>query len=67
MSDIIDNAQVAIDMIQDASIQAIRRKTGERELVPKGICHWCHDTFTTHQVFCDNDCAEDYRKYQRMR
>ena len=33
-------------------------------LAATGVCHFCGETLTEGQKFCDSDCEEDYRRLQ---
>lgn len=68
MADVIDQSNDKEDFIKEKRIAAIRHKSARRELVPIGICRFCNEPLGEGQkLFCDDDCANDYRRLQRVR
>jgi len=45
--------------LTQVAIQNARNQAPAR-LKPKGTCHYCKSPAKPEQVFCDEDCAEDY-------
>jgi len=65
MGDLLDATDAIEQAILDQRIAAIRNK--QREINPKGSCHWCDERFEpgSQHIFCDADCSDDYHKYHR--
>lgn len=64
MSDIIDDANDAIQIQLDSSINAIRNN---KDKVYYHHCLYCQEPTINGSKFCDKDCADDYEKIQRSK
>lgn len=66
MSDDLDRAQEASDMLTDASIRNIRNNTN-RGLKPTGLCYYCESDVNSDKLFCNVECRQDFEQEQRLR
>ena len=65
MADNVDESADKESRLHELRIASIRAK--QRELNPKGSCHWCAEVFTPGdpRVFCDTDCRADFDREKR--
>lgn len=52
--------------IRDDNLAAARRAAAQ-SLDPTGRCHWCDEEIGERRIFCDADCADDYKWYADAR
>lgn len=62
MPDFVDSTNDRENHLQEIRIANIRAK--QRELEPKGSCHWCGEVFSQGdpRLFCDTDCGSDWQR-----
>lgn len=60
MADIADRSDDNITNVVADGIARARRELAA-SLPPIGICHWCLEDVNADQVFCDQDCADDWQ------
>jgi hypothetical protein len=71
MADFADDAQAMEELALSHAI-ASARKTGERQLAPRGSCYNCDERFTNkngtpdERLFCDEFCSEDWHKRTKI-
>lgn len=66
-ADPIDQAAAATEALTTAAIERAKQHSGPR-LRPTGRCHNCRDPLKLEaQLFCDEDCAEDYEYVEQRR
>jgi hypothetical protein len=65
MADDADRAQLEIDAELEHARRTARRAP---KLLATGCCHNCDEPLHDRkQLFCDNDCSEDYEARERAR
>lgn len=71
MADFIDETQEREDKILAKTLENIRANAAVKRTVPIGKCYYCDEPFAGDgretKIFCDEDCAEDYRYINRSR
>lgn len=65
----MDIADIAAEREQIDTARAIAaaRNPLQRQLSPTGQCHNCEEPLAHDQLFCDQDCRDDWQKRDRMR
>lgn len=58
MADVLDQAQVTEQILQQAALAK-----REPEFKPKGSCYWCEAPITAG-AFCDADCRDDFVQHR---
>jgi hypothetical protein len=72
MADFADDAQAMEELALSHAI-ASARKTGERQLAPRGSCYNCEEVLKNadgsadeKRLFCDEFCSEDWHKRSKI-
>lgn len=64
--DIADRADELQQLHLDNNIQNIKRAAANTQRQPpKGCCYFCEEPLGEAQLFCDQDCTEDFRRLER--
>ena len=66
MADDIDNANAIAETLNDAAIRNIRANT-KRGLKPTGFCFFCDSEVSSHLLFCNSECRQDYEQEQKIK
>jgi len=64
--DELDQAQVATEILTNATIRSIRERA-KKSLIPSGYCYYCEEEVGSSMLFCSTECRDDHAKEERMR
>lgn len=63
-ADIVDSANLAVEMENEANILLARQKAKEdfsvSKLTANGECHYCMRNIGDGELFCDDECQAEY-------
>lgn len=60
MSDIIDRAQVTVDLNFAEAMQEQRRRAEAERLPAIGCCHYCGEPLLDARRFCSTECRDAF-------
>jgi len=60
MSDELDRAAEATEVLLNAQIRNTQNSLKGRALEPKGLCHNCSNELPSNFLYCDSDCRDDH-------
>lgn len=69
MSDIIDDANLQVELNEQRSIKYAQERAKELEVQPVGHCLYCGEKFMTdsRMRWCDNFCRDGYEKEKALK
>ncbi|MBK4738919.1 hypothetical protein [Noviherbaspirillum pedocola] len=69
MADICDDSDAINEAFIERGVKAAQASLSVRRLAPTGICHnsRCEADVEEGKLFCDNQCAEEHRRTEKLR
>lgn len=61
MADWTDEASATTEFFEKVALENLKH---QRKLAPVGRCHYCTEGLHKDQLFCDNDCRDDWQRDQ---
>jgi hypothetical protein len=69
MADVCDDSDAANEAFIERGVKAAQASLAVRYLTPTGFCHngRCEADLDSGKLFCDNQCADEHGRAQRLR
>jgi hypothetical protein len=69
MADVCDDSDAINEAFVERGVKAAHASLAVRHLTPTGVCHnsRCEPDVESSKLFCDNQCADEHGRFERLR